>query len=196
MPWVAALLSKTVTTGRKDVVVGFVAGTFAYSVAALMPYAAGVARDRRAPALWALLPAAFALALASSGLALVVSAETIGSDGEERVVLADGLVWIMSDQDSASFKVGLMQLFSLMAVSALVSRFVKSPVLAAGAGGFVVLVITLVPAVIDEFTIGQPAFGFVNFAYATATEDVVAGAAFWGVLSLVAIACARAKRRA
>ena len=178
MPWVAALLSLTVTTsGRKDVVAGFVAGTFAYSVAALMLYAAGVARDARAPSPWLIVPGAFVVALVSSGLALLASADANHDPS-------------LSQRETISFAVAMLQLFAATTASALAARFIKSPILAALASGLAVLIVTLVPAVIDEFTVGQPPLAFVNFAYARKPEEMVLALLFWGTASIACLAIA------
>jgi hypothetical protein len=155
---------------------------FVFVVAAVLLYAAGVGHDRRAPSpLWLVPGAVVVMTVAyASCLWLVmdpVREAAIGDFPEGPLVF----VFWLHVLAAASF-------------AALAGRFFRHPVLAAGLGTAATLVLILIPAIADEFTVGEVPLAFLNFAYAD--DAVIPAALCWGVLSLGALLLARRRHTA
>jgi hypothetical protein len=148
-----------------------------FVVAAVLLYAAGVGHDRHAPSpLW-LVPGAVLLMTVgyAAGLCLV-----IGSPGEAHLGKSFDLplVWGV-----------WLHVLAAASLASLAGRFIRQPMLAAGLGAAVTLILVLIPAIADEFSVGKTPLPFLNYAYVG--DAWPQATLFWGALAVGALLMAR-----
>jgi Cu-processing system permease protein len=157
----------------RDLIAGMVFPTAIVALIALQVFAAGVARDTRAPSTWIVVLLAWMstmAGLALLGVSLLRSTDDISNDDFSQCVTAS--------------------LVSLAAASlaALFARRLQ-PALAAIVGAVVVIAVLVVQVVVRE-GLGLHALDGLHFAYSS-TATVVGGALVWGAVAALALAGAR-----
>lgn len=154
-----------------------VATSALFVVAAVLLYAAGVGHDRHAPSpLW-LVPGAVLLMSVgyAAGLWLVIDPVREAQIGDFPDVAFVGVFWL--------------HVLAAASLASLAGRFIRQPMLAAGLGAAGTLIVVLIPAIADEFYVGETPLPFLNFAYAG--DALPQATLFWGALSVGALLMAR-----
>jgi ABC-type transport system involved in multi-copper enzyme maturation permease subunit len=174
------LIEGTRPLHRHDLIGPMLVASGLFSATAVLFYAAGLGRDRRAPSPALMVPAMAVLAFSSLFVAMLIVVGPGDASPNHREV-AGGIA-------------GVLQMLTAACVASAMGRFIKTAPLAAMLGGGLTLALILVPAVLDEIVVGSPPLAFLNFAYA-ANANLFEVVVFWSTLSLGALAVASYRRR-
>jgi ABC-type transport system involved in multi-copper enzyme maturation permease subunit len=151
------------------------AGALVFMVAGVVLYSAGLGTDRRAPAPWKVIPVALTLGTVTFAGAVASLREPFDN---------------FSAVAPEPFIVGWLQVAAMSCLAAAAGRFIKRPVIGAGAAGATVLLLTLLPVFLSGVVPNATPLAIFNPSTVNAS-NILGATVLWLGLAGLALAMAR-----